>query len=111
MSSASRRHEKNMAAAASYEEWKEAAIAHDKSTGMARWKAEDKSEQYDYQSIRRRLRRLRKLRRGKDYAGVLFALNEGIHGNIDGMGRAGLYRKARFGTKKLVVQYVDEVAN
>jgi TAG lipase/steryl ester hydrolase/phospholipase A2/LPA acyltransferase len=110
MSSATRRHEKSMDAATTYDEWKAAAIAHDKSTKLARWKTDDKSEQFDFTSIRRRLKRLRKLRTSKDYAGVLYALNEGVHGNIDGMGRAALYRKAKFGTKKLITDYVDEVS-
>ncbi len=109
MSSATRRHQKSMDAATSYDEWKGAAIAHDKSAGLARWKSDDKSAEFDFTSIRRRLRRLRKLRTSKDYAGVLYALNEGVHGNIDGMGRAALYSKAKFGTKKLIVDYVNEV--
>jgi NTE family protein len=110
ISSATKRQQKNMAAATTYDEWKNAAIAHDKSTKLTRWKSDDKSEQFDFTSIRRRLGRLRRLRRNKDYAGILYALNEGVHGNIDGMGRAALYRKARFGTKKLIVDYVDEVS-
>ena len=110
MSAATRRQQKTMDAATTYDEWKRAAIAHDKSSKLTRWKSDDKSEQFDFTSIRRRLRRLRKLQRSKDYAGVLYALNEGVHGNIDGMGRAALYRKAKFGTKKLIVDYVDEVA-
>jgi NTE family protein len=110
VSLASKQHEKDMAAATSYEEWKHAAIACDKQSGLARWKSEDKSEQYDFTSIRRRLRRLRKLRAKKDYAGILYTLNEGVHGNIDGMGRAELYGRAKFGTKKLIVDYVKEVS-
>ena len=77
--------------AESYEEWKAAAIAHDKASGLHKWQTEDKSRHFDYASIRRRLERLRKLQEEKDYAGILFALNEGVHGNIDGMGRARLY--------------------
>jgi len=96
MSSATRRHQKKMDAATTYDEWENAAIAHDKSTRLTRWKSDDKSDQFDFTSIRRRL--------------VLYALNEGVHGNIDGMGRAALYRKAKFGTKKLIVDYVDEVS-
>jgi len=100
-----------MAAAESYAEWRAAAIAHDKKSGVLRWKTSDESKHFDYVSIRRRLKRLRRLRRAKDNAGVLFALNEGIHGNIDGMGRRALYGKAKFGTKKLIVDYVDEVVS
>ena len=99
----------DMDAATSYDEWKDAAIAYDKGTDLARWKSEDKSENFDHKSIRRRLRRLRKLRKNKDYPGVLYALNEGVHGNIDGIGRASLYSKAKFGTKRLIANYVDEV--
>jgi len=110
ISPATRRFQKDMDAATTYDEWKTAAIGHDKSTRLSRWKAADKSEQFDFTSIRRRLRRLHKLRTDKDYAGVLYALNEGVHGNIDGMGRPTLYGKAKFGTKKLIVDYVDEVA-
>lgn len=109
-SSAKKRRRKGMAAATSYDEWKVAAIAYDKRSGLTSWKADDRSEAFDYTSIRRRLDRLRKLRKKKNYAGVLFALNEGVHGNIDGMGRAELYKKAKFGTKQLIVDYVDEVA-
>ncbi len=95
-----------MAAADSYEEWREAAIAHDEKSGVMRWKTCDESKHFDYKSIRRRLERLRKLRAKKDYPGILFALNEGIHGNIDGMGRRALYGKAKFGTKTLITDYI-----
>jgi len=100
-----------MAAAESYDEWRAAAIAHDKKSGVVRWKTSDESKHFDYVSIRRRLKRLRRLRAAEDNAGVLFALNEGIHGNIDGMGRRALYGKAKFGTKKLIVDYVNEVVS
>ena len=99
-----------MEQADSYEEWKAAAIAHDKLSGLHKWQTEDESRHFDYASIRRRLERLRKLQAEKDYPGILFALNEGVHGNIDGMGRARLYNKTRFGTKQLIVEYTEEVA-
>ncbi len=107
--SATKRLATDMAAAESYEEWRAAAIAHDKKSGVARWKSSDESKHFDYKSIRRRLRRLRRLRAAGDHGAVLFALNEGIHGNIDGMGRRALYGKSKFGTKKLILDYVDEV--
>ena len=100
-----------MDAARTYKEWKAAAIAYDKGTGLEEWKKDDESPHFDHASIRRRLVRLRKLRRKKDYVGVLYALNEGVHGNIDGIGRAELYGKAMFGTKKLIVDYVNEVSS
>ena len=65
--------------------------------------------QYDYAQIRLRLDTLRSLRARHDYQGLLFTLNEGIHGNMGGMGRHSLYTRAKFGTKTLIEQYLDEV--
>ncbi len=109
--SATKRLEADMAEARTYDEWKAAAIAHDKKSGVTRWQKSDESKHFDYTSIRRRLRRLRRLRAKNDHAAVLFALNEGLHGNIDGMGSSALYGKAKFSTKKLIVDYVNEVVD
>ncbi|MCG8370562.1 MAG: DUF3336 domain-containing protein [Proteobacteria bacterium] len=98
-----------MEEAASYDEWKQAAIEHDEVSDAARWKILDQSRRYDYVSIRSRLDHLRNLRARHDDRGLLFALNEGIHGNMGGMGASELYGKARFGTKKLIEDYVDEI--
>ena len=40
---------------------------------------------------------------------MLYALNEGIHGNMGGMGKSVLYRQAKSGTKVLVEQYIQEI--
>jgi len=101
--------EKTMNKAHSYEEWREAAIRHDELSGQKRWREIDQTSQYDYGQIRLRLDRLRGLRARHDYHGLLFTLNEGIHGNMAGMGRSSLYRRAKFGTKNLIEQYIDEI--
>lgn len=93
----------------SYEEWSESAIAHDELSGNRRWRHVDHTSQYDYAQIRLRLDRLRSLRSRHDYQGLMFTLNEGIHGNMAGMGRSSLYRRAQFGTKHLIEQYIEEV--
>lgn len=93
----------------SYEEWSESAISHDELSGNKRWRQIDHTSQYDYAQIRLRLDRLRSLRSRHDYQGLMFTLNEGIHGNMAGMGRSSLYRRANFGTKHLIEQYIDEV--
>jgi NTE family protein len=100
-----------MEQATSYEEWKEAALAHDEQNGLSRWKLKEHTRRYDYVSIRVRLDRLRSLRARHDNRGLLFNLNEGIHGNMGGMGQASLYEKTSFGTKKLVADYVDEIVS
>ena len=96
--------------ATSYDEWKLAAIEHDEHSGAARWKLLDQSTRYDFVSIRTRLDHLRNLRAQDDDKGLLFALNEGIHGNMGGMGASPLYGKAKFGTKQLIEDYVEEIA-
>ena len=100
-----------MADAETYQDWKEAAQAYDFRNGMDRWKQNDKSRQYDYSFIRSRLEQLKLLRSAKDNHGLLFSLNEGIHGNLAGMGNPRLYQKAKFGTKQLVVDYIEEIAS
>ncbi|HBT56456.1 MAG TPA: DUF3336 domain-containing protein, partial [Pseudomonas sp.] len=56
-----------------------------------------------------RLDVLRDLRFRKDYHQLLFVLNEGVHGNLGGMGKPSLYNKARLGTKNLITRYIDEL--
>jgi TAG lipase/steryl ester hydrolase/phospholipase A2/LPA acyltransferase len=96
--------------ARSYEEWYEAAQAYDRHHKLDRWRQRDHSRQFDYASIRVRLDQLRSLRARHDNRGLLYALNEGIHGNLGGIGRAGLYSHALSGTKHLIEQYIEEVA-
>ena len=111
MAISTRRLERAIENASTYDEWKEAAQAYDARTGLDRWKAMDQSRRYDYLTIRVRLDRLRALRARHDNRGLLFNLNEGIHGNMGGMGNASLHEKAKFGTKQLIVDYVDEIVS
>jgi TAG lipase / steryl ester hydrolase / phospholipase A2 / LPA acyltransferase len=101
--------QKQMDKAGSYQEWSEFALAHDELSGQKRWRQVDHTTQYDYAQIRLRLDKLRSLRARHDHQGLLFTLNEGIHGNMGGMGRHSLYNRAKFGTKTLIEQYIDEV--
>ncbi len=103
--------QKDMAEAEVYEDWKRAAIKYDKKYRLDHWKNVDQTRRYDYASIRTRLEALRSLRESKDDHGLLFALNEGIHGNMGGMGGVSLYKKAKFGTKQLIVEYVEEIVS
>lgn len=109
--SSTKKYARDMAKASCYEEWKQAAVGYDSESGHDRWKRMDQSRRYDYVSIRMRLDRLRGFRARHDNAGLLFNLNEGIHGNMGGMGSPALYRKTQFGTKQLIVDYVDEIVD
>ena len=98
-----------VAQAESYEEWLALAEAYDRETGADEWRRNDGSRQYDHASISKRLKRLRTLRKKGDDHGLLFALNEGIHGNMAGMGRVALYQRAKAGTKVLIEDYINEI--
>ncbi|MCR9286470.1 MAG: DUF3336 domain-containing protein [Bacteroidetes bacterium] len=102
---------KELNQANSYEEWKTCALKHDEASGMEAWKNVNYSKLYDNDEIYLRLETLRAYREKGDDQGLLFTLNEGIHGNMGGMGNPQLHTKALFGTKQLIVDYVDEVAD
>jgi len=106
-----RKLEEAMASAESYEDWKAIALEHDSISGSELWKQREKSKHYDYVEIRSRLDQLKTLRAAGDDMGLLFALNEGIHGNMGGMGKSSMYERAKFGTKKLIEDYVDELVS
>jgi TAG lipase/steryl ester hydrolase/phospholipase A2/LPA acyltransferase len=101
--------EEQMEAAQSYEEWARLAAAYDHEHGLDDWKSADASKSYDYRSIRQRLDLIRDLRFRRDYHQLLFTLNEGVHGNLGGMGKPSLYNKAKLGTKNLIQQFINEV--
>ncbi|MEM0912273.1 MAG: patatin-like phospholipase family protein, partial [Pseudomonadota bacterium] len=101
--------EQQMQNAENFDQWKLAALKHDNVSGFERWKSKEASSSYDYQSIRERLDTIKRLRKEKDDIGLLFALNEGIHGNQAGIGNPELYNRAKFGTKQLIENYVDEI--
>lgn len=95
--------------AATYREWARRAAAFDRQHGLDEWKRTDACESYDYRLIRNRLETISSLRKRRDYHQLLFVLNEGIHGNLGGMGKPALYNKAMFGTKRLIHRYIEEV--
>jgi TAG lipase/steryl ester hydrolase/phospholipase A2/LPA acyltransferase len=97
--------------AGSYAEWTAAAVAYDRHNGLDRWRHKDATRQYDHVSIRIRLDRLQSLKARHNIKGLLYTLNEGIHGNMGGMGKAGLYGHALSGTKNLVEDYIEEIVD
>ena len=103
--------DRDLVTAPDYAVWSNAAREHDRKSGLQAWRDADESEHFDYKAIRARLDRLRRLSAAGDVKGLLFVLNEGIHGNIDGMGHERLYQKARFGTKMLIEDYIAEVVS
>jgi NTE family protein len=100
-----------MDGAESFQRWLELAEEHDELSGAMDWRRREESRLFDHGSIQMRLRRLRRLLRTGDDRRLLFALNEGIHGNMGGMGRPRLYDRAYTGTKLLIGDYVDAICD
>ena len=103
--------EKAMLDAANYNEWRSLAMEHDVISRAEQWKACNDSGLFDSNQIMTRYRRLKDCMDKGDYEELLFTLNEGIHGNMAGMGSAQLYSHARFGTKKLIAEFVELIAS
>jgi NTE family protein len=103
--------ESQMAQAESYTQWSQAAADHDVTSGAAEWQEAEVTSMYDCKQIRLRLDTLRLHRKNQDSHSLLFALNEGIHGNMGGMGKTDLYTQAKHGTKVLIEEYVDEIVS
>lgn len=95
--------------ATDYPTWLQVAQEHDRQTGMDAWRRREPSSLYDHREIRQRHDQLRAAIDAGDVHGVLYALNEGLHGNMGGMGRATLYAQAKSGTKALIDDYVNVI--
>ncbi len=103
--------EGELASVDSYEQWQRLAEQHDRLSGAEAWRRTPGSRLYDHENIDTRLQQLRRLRKKGDDHGLLFVLNEGIHGNMEGMGRAQLYNRAKSGTKHLIENYITEISD
>lgn len=83
---------------------------HDELSGGRAWREVSRSELYDYREIGNRYESLRQYLDSGSTQELLYALNEGVHGNMGGMGRPVLYERARCGTKQLIEDYVSAIA-
>jgi TAG lipase/steryl ester hydrolase/phospholipase A2/LPA acyltransferase len=100
---------KNIAKASSYAEFKAASLAYDKQAGNEKWKQNDQSSDYDHKLIRKRLNRIKEARLNSDIHDLMYILHEGIHGNLGNIANPQLYEHTKFGTKKLIESFLDEV--
>jgi NTE family protein len=95
--------------AKNYQDWCRVARDNDEYSGAQAWREREDTDLYDHRQIRHRLDRLREYRAQGDDHALLFILNEGLHGNMGGMGRATLYQHSLLGTKCLIEEYVQEI--
>lgn len=95
--------------AKNYQEWAHLAQSLDEKSGQFAWRGDEADSRYDHKRIRERLDILRAERENGDAQELLFALNEGIHGNLGGIANPRLYNQCLFGTKHLIEEYTLEV--
>ncbi|MFT6088192.1 MAG: putative acylesterase/phospholipase RssA [Glaciecola sp.] len=100
-----------MTQAASYEEYKEAAKAHDEFSGAQEWKFKDPSKDYDYRLIRKRVQRMKQARKSGDAVGLMYILHEGLHGNLGNIASSALTQHSKLGTKRLIEEFIHEVCS
>ena len=101
--------EKQMDSARSYLDWHDQAQHYDTVSGADHWRKAAESSLYDWQEIQIRIDKLKHCLEENAWRELLYALNEGVHGNMGGMGRNILYSRARCGTKALIDTYVDTI--
>ncbi len=90
--------EQDIRHATSYQEYREASLAHDALSGADEWKAKDPCRDYDYRLIRKRVQRIQ-LARGKgDSLALMSILHEGLHGNLGNIANPVLQEKCKIGT-------------
>jgi len=99
-----------MSRAQTHSEWQALATRYDMLSGGQRWRTAPQSKLYDYAELGARYEHLRRCLEHGETHELLYALNEGIHGNMGGMGRPVLYNRARSGTKHLIDNYVATIA-
>lgn len=97
--------------ASSYQEFKEACIAHDNMSGADDWKSDDRSKDFDYRLIRKRVSRLKLAQSRNDILALMSCLHEGIHGNLGNISNPVLQQHCKIGTKRLIEEFIDAVCN
>ena len=104
-----RKVQRELARTEDYESWLDLAERHDEVSGFKRWRDLEESSLYGYNEIRERHDELYRLYQSNDQVGLMHAINEGVHGNIEGIGRPILYARSKLGTKRLIEQYIEIV--
>lgn len=101
--------DKQMNLAQTYVEWQRLGSRRDEVSGASQWRYDNDSNLYDWREIKGRYEKLADLLEKQSYKELLYALNEGVHGNMGGMGQPVLYGRAITGTKQLIDDYVDTI--
>ncbi|ODV77299.1 patatin-like phospholipase domain-containing protein [Suhomyces tanzawaensis NRRL Y-17324] len=96
--------------ATTYEEWIKGALELDKFLNLDSWSTNPKFSYYDYKTVALTISRLRRLRQENDDKDLMVFLQGCLKKNFAGIENRQLYSHRYYGTKKLVEEYVEEVA-
>ena len=94
--------------ARSYEQWLQAATAHDDYTGALAWRARDESPFYDAALLRQERDELAALRQSGQGRALAARLDESLTRHLGDITAPELYGRALSGTKDLVGAFLDE---
>ncbi|KAG6836520.1 hypothetical protein H0H93_007197 [Arthromyces matolae] len=100
---------KNLRAARTYQEWKEAAAVLDQFLNFDQWKTIDEDQFYDWRLVKKVKKSLKSLRDQKDARGCLGVLETCIRSNFAGVESSRLYSETFWGTKVLIESYFTEL--
>ncbi|WAR61427.1 hypothetical protein PtB15_12B112 [Puccinia triticina] len=100
---------RKLAAAATYEEWKQTALELDELLGFEPWKKHSSNAYYDSSSVRKVLVSLEQSRLNDNAEGVKDVLEVCLRANFAGIESLRLYSQTHLGTKNLIENYVEEV--
>ncbi len=100
---------KQMDIAQDYESWQALAKSHDILSGREQWKSKNSTSLYDSAQVQIRYDNLRQVLDENNHSELLYVLNEGIHGNMERMGRPILYVQSKLGTKQLINDYINAI--
>lgn len=103
--------EDKMLYAEDYSTWHQACLEHDQLSGVEEWKAQDRSEDYDYQLIRTRIQHIKSTRERGDVHKLVFHMHEGLHGSLGNISNPSLYLHSKAGTKHLIEEYLATVCD
>ena len=78
--------EKQMDSVRTYNQWIGLARDHDRISGAQKWRETLKSSSYSFAEIDSRNKHLKECLNSGSHRETLYALNEGVHGNMGGMG-------------------------
>lgn len=97
--------------ASSYQEYREACLAHDAISGADEWKQKDPCRDYDYRLIRKRSQRIQLALGQQNPTGLMSILHEGLHGNLGNIASPDLLGHCKIGTKTLIEQFIQQVVD